>query len=419
MVLVAASASRDAQAQADALAGRVVEDPSRPPRVTGATAEGGTAADRRVLFLAFDGVDVQWCGETEDDPHDNCSSLFQGAVLPYKGGAAERAAVVQTVVADLADFDVIVTTERPPQDVDYDMEAIGQWSPPAGGFLGIAPKIDCFDVDGGDLSFTLDPEDMLPSDTAKVVLQELAHTWGLEHVDSTGDLLFPTVGNAPDPHFEDQCSPIVYTPNLCPRQHAEFCPEGEQNSYQEMLMLFGPRQPDEVAPVVSIVSPSDGAHVPNSFSLVLELHDDIAPQVFATNITFVDGFESAVDLAGPGVFPVALNDVPDGVWTIDVATRDVAGNEGSASITITVGAGEPAAEDESGSGTTDTPATTTGDADGSGDADSSDGDSSDGGGALDDDGGCACGVGLSPAGWHWLMLLAPLRRRASRRSRRS
>ncbi|MFO0635202.1 MAG: hypothetical protein U0168_20335, partial [Nannocystaceae bacterium] len=302
-------------------------------------------------------------------------------------------------------------------DIDYDMEAIGQWSPPAGGFLGIAPKIDCFDGDGGDLSFTLDPPDMLPSDTAKVVLQELAHTWGLEHVDSTGDLLFPTVGNAPDPHFEDQCSPIVYAPDLCPRQHAEFCADGEQNSYQEMLALFGPRQPDEIAPVVTIVSPSDGAHVPNDFSLVLELHDDIAPQVFATTIAFVDGFDSSVELAGPGVFPVALNQVPDGVWTVEVFARDIAGNESSTSITITVGAGEPPTADESGSGGTTDPSTTSGLAEGSS---SSGGGSSDGGGGkLDDDGGCACGVGLSPEGWHWLMLLGLLRARASRRSRRS
>jgi len=371
-------------------ANRRVEDPNRMPRTVGADLEGPRAPMRRVLYLNFDGVDLQWCGPDEDDPHGNCSTIFQGVVLPYQGDAAARAAVVQTVTADLADFDVVVTTERPADDIDYDMEMIGQWSPGGSfGFLGIAPKIDCFDGDGGDVSFTLDPPTLQPPDTAKVVLQELAHTWGLEHVDSTGDLLFPNVGNAPDPKFEDQCSPITYEPPQCPRQHAPNCPEGEQNSWQEMLTLFGPRQPDEVAPTLSIVSPSDGAHVPNDFHLVLELHDDIAPQVFATSIEFVEGFTSDVDLAGPGVFPIALTDVADGVWTVRVTTADPSGNESAQEITITVGQGEPPAVDDSGEAGTSDGADTTGTDDGIADDDGSTGTGT-GEPATEGDDGCGC-----------------------------
>jgi hypothetical protein len=328
-----------------------VEDPLRMPRVVGEELEGPRLPMRRVLYLNFDGVDLQWCGPDEDDPHGNCSTVFQGAVLPYRGGAAERAAVVQTVAADLADFDVVLTTERPPEEIDYDMEMIGQWSPGGvSGFLGIAPKIDCFDGDGGDVSFTLDPMSLTPADTAKVVLQELAHTWGLEHVDSTGDLLFPSVGNAPDPRFEDMCSPITYEPDNCPRQHALHCEDGHQNSYLEMLDLFGPRQPDDVAPTLTIVSPSDGAHVPNDFSLVIELHDDTSPQVFATSIEFVDGFTSDAEFAGPGVFPVALTAVADGEWTVRVTAMDPAGNESTQEIALTVGKGEAPTVDETDTG---------------------------------------------------------------------
>ncbi len=389
--------------------GQRVEDPARPLRAANARLEGRGSVGRRILYLAFDGIDVNWCGDGEDDPHDNCSTVMQGAVLPYRGGAAERAAVVQTVAADLIDFDVVVTTERPDETIDYDMEAIGQWSPPAGGFLGIAPKIDCFDGDGGDLSFTLDPPELQPADVAKVVLQELAHTWGLEHVDSTGDILYPTVGNAPDPKFEDQCSPIVYEPNLCPLQHLEFCDDGEQNSYREMLALFGPRQPDDTAPSLAIVSPSDGARVPNTFTLVLELHDDIAPQNFPTSIAFVDGFESSVELAGPGVFPIALNDVPDGEWTIDIQTQDGAGNQAQGSITVIVGDGEPpAAADDSDSG-----GETTGDAATSDGTSASDSTGAAGPRELDDDGGCGCRNGSPLRGWSsmWLLLALFARRR--------
>lgn len=395
-----------------ASAERLVEDADRRPRTVGADLEGPHAPMRRVLFLNFDGVDLQWCGEDEDDPHGDCSTIFQGVVLPYRGDSAARAAVVQTVTADLADFDVVVTTERPAEDIDYDMEMIGQWAPGGSfGFLGIAPKIDCFDGDGGDVSFTLDPPDLQPADTAKVVLQELAHTWGLEHVDSTGDLLFPSVGNAPDPKFEDQCSPITYEPDQCPRQHLVNCPEGEQNSWQEMLTLFGPRQPDETAPTVEIVSPSDGAHVPNDFHLVLELHDDIAPQVFTTSIEFVEGFTSTSDLAGPGVFPIALTGVEDGVWTVRVTTADPAGNESAQEITITVGQGEPPTVDESGGdgGTSAGPS----DDDGIPDDETGAGESESGGepqSGEDDGCGCASG-GRGAVGAFVLMIAAGLRRR--------
>jgi hypothetical protein len=395
-------------------AGLLVEDPGRPPLAKSEVVPPARAPMRRVLYMNFDGVDLQWCGEGEDDPHGDCSTIFQGVVLPYKGDTAARAAVMQTVAADLVDFDVVLTTERPLPEIDYDMEMIGQWSPGGMfGFLGIAPKIDCFDGDGGDVSFTLDPPTLEPVDTAKVVLQEAAHTWGLEHVDATGDLLFPTVGNAPDPKFEDMCSPITYEPVQCPRQHAPNCPEGEQNSYQEMLTLFGPRQPDDIAPTVTIVSPQDGAHVPTSFDLVLELHDDASPQVFSTSIEFVDAFTSDVELGGPGVFPIALNDVPDGVYTVVVTAADPAGNQGDALIEIVVGNGAPQSADESGSGSG---ATSAGSSDGGADSTSGGGSESTGGPMqMGGDDGCNCGVRRSTTVPSCLLLvLAVVRRRARR-----
>src|SRR5262249_29217740 len=111
---------------------RPVEPVGHVPRVTGQQAHP-RAPMQRALYLNFDGGDIAWCGEGEDDPHGNCSTIFQGAVAPYSGDATARAAVVQTVTHDVQDFDIVITTERPAEEVDYDMEMIGQWSPMLGG----------------------------------------------------------------------------------------------------------------------------------------------------------------------------------------------------------------------------------------------------------------------------------------------
>ncbi len=410
-IVVVLAIAPAALAHADA---RPVEPPGYVPRVAdGETRGRPSGPTRRVLYLNFDGGEIDWCGPGEDDPRMNCSTIFQGAVAPYRGDATARAAVVQTVTHDLEDFDVVVTTERPPDDVDYDMEMIGEWSPMlGGGFLGIAPKIDCFDGDGGDLSFTLDPLDLAPADTAKVVLQELAHTWGLEHVDATGDLLFPTVGNAPDPKFEDMCSPIVYEPQLCPEQHAMFCDAPMQNSHAEMLMLFGERQPDTTAPTLEVLSPDAGAQLPNDFHLVLELHDDVAPQQFTTTIEFVGGFASEVQLAGPGVFPITLSDVPDGLWTLRVSAADPAGNTSVDERMVQVG--PPPSPDESGGESTGAAESSTSDAP---DHDHDHDDESSSGVALDDDGGsCNCDA-AAPVSTMWpLLFVGTMRPRRRRRA---
>ncbi|HEY8380127.1 MAG TPA: hypothetical protein VIK91_26735, partial [Nannocystis sp.] len=109
-----------------------------------------------VVFTNFDGGKMNWCGWGNNSPQNNCSMIFQGTVLPFSGDAARRAAVVQIIRNDFKPFNILVTDIRP-QSGDYDMEMIGDWNPPPqGGFAGIAPSLDCFNGNGGEVSFTLD-----------------------------------------------------------------------------------------------------------------------------------------------------------------------------------------------------------------------------------------------------------------------
>ena len=327
-----------------------ITDPDFDPPVTAAT-HPVRAPQRKVLYINFDGGVLDYCGPGIDDPVDNCSTIFQGAVMPYSGDATNRAAVVQALRQDLADFDVVVTTERPRDDVAYDMEMVGDWYPLVNvGFAGIAPKIDCFDADGGDVSFTLDMQH--PQVTAKVILQELAHTWGLEHVDSPSDLLYPITLGAVDPAFEARCSPIVRlggglvpTEARCPEQHAMHCETPDhQSSHADILALFGPAVSDTEPPTVAILSPDDGASPPGAFHLVIEITDTLAPQTYATTIEIGDLYATELQLTGPGVFPIGIDALPDDTYPLRVTAHDEAGNAAIAEIAIVVG--EPAAGDD-------------------------------------------------------------------------
>ena len=241
-----------------------------------------------ILYVNFDGGVLQsGCG---NDPHNDCSTLahlFDGYVGPFDGNFSQRVAILQATRKDLADFGVTTVIERPPDDVDYTMVIYGDLG--AQSFAGIAPYIDCEDGRRGDTSFT---QGFTSSNTGStVILQEAAHTWGLEHVDATFDILNP-FKSAGQQSFLDECFKIVANTDLeptsgsCNQIHQKFCETGWQNSYREMLLLFGPATPDVQPPVLEIVSPEDeSTHVlPTTISLLGEVTDNLHPQFYRVQI---------------------------------------------------------------------------------------------------------------------------------------
>ncbi len=143
------------------------------PRPTAAAPRQTTP---ELLYINFDGAVLQkGCG---NDPHYDCSTLaglFDGYVGPYLGNTTQRMSILQATRKVVADFGVRVITRRPPDDVDYTMVIYGDLGPQD--FAGVAPYIDCEDLNLGDTSFT---QAFAGSNTGStVILQEAAHTWGL------------------------------------------------------------------------------------------------------------------------------------------------------------------------------------------------------------------------------------------------
>ncbi|MCH9679834.1 MAG: hypothetical protein K0V04_00245 [Deltaproteobacteria bacterium] len=296
------------------------------------------AGTPELLYINFDGGVLQTgCG---NDPHYDCSTLaglFDGYVGPFDGNETQRISILQATRTDLQDFAVQVVVDRPPADVPYTMVMYGDLGPQS--FAGIAPYIDCEDRRGGDTSFT---QGFGSSNTGStVILQEAAHTWGLEHVDSELDILNPFKSAGLNQSFRDECFKIVANTDLEPTQgscnqvHTAFCETGFQNSWREMNLLFGPAIPDTSAPSLEITNPPDESTfvLPTTISLLGEVVDDRHPQFYRVQIFNND--QPIFDESRIGVDLLLINP-PEGDYDLRVVIADEAGNTAEDAVRFTI-----------------------------------------------------------------------------------
>ncbi|MGB1014704.1 MAG: Ig-like domain-containing protein, partial [Nannocystaceae bacterium] len=174
------------------------------------------------------------------------------------------------------------------------------------------------------------------------ISQEIAHAYGLEHVDEPGDIMNPYNAGG-DPGFLDTCIPII--PNngqiYCNAQHAAECGGSgtSQNSYQELLTLFGASSPDNTPPTVSISSPSNGAMYAAgaNFDVQVTASDDIN----VARVELYNGNELlGDDTSSPFAFP--LQNVPAGEYPFQAIAYDDSDNSAMSSVvTVFVGDDDP------------------------------------------------------------------------------
>ena len=381
------------------------------------------AVGQAVVFVNFDGAQLSsgWDDSTQDVTQiGECAGNF----APY-GEGNKRDAVMQAVTNDWAAYNVIVTDERPASG-DYTMNMTGPSNPFGGGVLGIAP-LDCDDEQTpNNITFAFHSIDdgFDASTTATTIGQEVAHSFGLEHVDDPNDIMNPFNAGG-DPSFRDECLQIVQG-GSCPSQHEAQCGSAyAQNSHKELLALFGPNMPDTQQPTVAITFPLDGQEFDpgTEFFLMVDAADDIG----IARVTLVqDGAEIGDDGSSP--FGWEMTGLGAGVYEFYAIAVDAAGNE-THSDTVTIGIGEappPPHEDDGDDGSDS--ADDGGDAgdelgDGGDDEEGDDdGDPADGtalppGFGLDGEGdGCSCNAATDPRGFGLLFWLAVRRRRLTTRS---
>jgi uncharacterized protein (TIGR03382 family) len=349
---------------------------------------GGAQLDPWIIFVNFDGETLT---AGMDSAQQNITQIpgLDGPFAAY-GDGDKRTAVVQAVMADWAAYNMEIVDQRPASG-EYVMNMTGPTNPFGGGVLGIAP-VDCFNMQThSNITFAFHSvDDMFSAPiTATTIGQEVAHSFGLEHVDEPNDIMNPYNAGG-DPTFIDACIPIVGGA-FCSQQHTAHCPDGfQQNAHQELLSMFGPAIVDMDPPVVLIIAPLDGQELDAGIdlSVVASVTDD---SVVVSAQLYDNGDPLMVDTTEP--FGWMIPDLPAGVHTLEVTAVDELGNEGTSPI-VTITVVDPAGAD----GGTDTDADT------------------DGAGQDEDGKGCGCtqsGSGSAPL-WAAGVLLVALRSRRRR-----
>ena len=284
-------------------------------------------AKANTFFLNYDGVTLKKGNQDNSATNTTVFNQFAATYQPY-GAGNKRAASLQAVKADWLKYDVTITDVRPNSGlytmcVNSPTNVIGQ------GVLGVAP-LDCFDNMAANivLAFHSANDQFSATTQATTMSQEIAHAYGLEHVNQPNDIMNPYNAGG-DPSFLDQCLQLDGggNPIMCGQQHQQFCNNGQQNSHAELVWLFGLSEPDLEPPTVTITSPKHGDQLvaPATVTVVAEAADNDA--IAEVNL-YIDGDDvNAPDTTVPYQWVDAV--FPEGTYCLVARALDDSQNEGS------------------------------------------------------------------------------------------
>jgi hypothetical protein len=317
----------------------VVDAPVPPPpdRLVGATpaVAGRELGTPTTLFVNFDGVELGSCNPSNS--HENCHWYNNEEAIPaFSGSLQTKVSVLQAMRRDAADFGIRITAQRPSSDQPYTMMVYGGTEAHFGA-LGSAPAGDCLDQRPNDIGFAYLDGELVEwvNGGATTVLHEAAHTWGLDHVDMERTIMYPSADNQPTA-FGDGCYAVVDDVDLdpgmpsCPELNAELCgADGSQNAAGQYFQA------------------------PASFDVVLDIRDDLHPQVY--DAAFWLGDDPKPE-ARPFIDDhISVVDLPIGTWAFHVELTDQAGNSTRLDFEIEVGEDPPPEPQDGGCGISGVP----------------------------------------------------------------
>ena len=297
----------------------------------------GTApavAASRTVFLNRNGITVS---PGTNDARTNRSTIpkQQTTIPPWNVGAATWAATVTCMREIFAPFNIAIV-ETDPGDVPH-IEAVFGGSPTQFGMpstlAGLSPfTSDCAVIESS-IVFTF--MGVLPADpilACEVQAQEVAHSYGLDHVLLASDPMSYQpyerrrwFQNQDASCGEDDARPCGLNGSVC-RQ--------KQNSVALLLQRVGLRGQagDTVAPTVDIMSPSDGQTVPPAFDVSFTASDNAR---VAMASLYIDGVPSGTAVMAP--FSISTSGLSEGTHKLRIVATDGL-QEKAKEITVTVSA---------------------------------------------------------------------------------
>jgi uncharacterized protein (TIGR03382 family) len=185
-----------------------------------------------------------------------------------------------------------------------------------------------------------------PNEICSTAAQEIAHTWGLDHVVDASDPMTYNPFNGLRQYKDGQAcgsdcqggqSPFGLSCSGSGGQATHLCAmtgTGTQDEVSTILGLFGSSAPDTMPPSVTITSPSNGATVNPGFTVTANVTDDIA--VVSAELK-LDG-TSVKKLGGAPWSWTTSSTLSPGNHHVEVIAIDGGGNMTTAAIDVGYGA---------------------------------------------------------------------------------
>ncbi len=331
-----------------------------------------------VVFVAMDGVTLSpSCGNGQTaNSALNCSPLVNSETTFGAFGGGQAAAEYEQLRQYYDEFDLVMTSNRPPEWLPYTMTVIGGSAGQVGlgGACGVA-NVACDGLKRNHVSLNF-PESC--GGMAETAGQETAHNWGLEHTDNPNDLLYP-FNNGGAKSFIDDCMDISHATGngvtQCDYIHEFYCEAGggeQQNSFAEMMGVFGPKAEDTTPPEILEVVPADGSVFTPSDTITISASITDNSRFVGVKWSWIEGLPPELESytrctnnvcdqdydTGPSFVAseipwdfVVLAMPPLGTYSFQVEVLDAYGNYDTETITIQVTEdGQPGGETDGGEG---------------------------------------------------------------------
>lgn len=307
-----------------------------------------TEPHRSTIFLNFFGAELTAGTNAALDE----SPCVDGAMAwpGFSGSEQQALALIEVFERQMEPYGVrIAYEERPPAHLPYAMVMMGGTPQMLGlpsSVLGVSCSSDCGDFWWRDTTFAF--TDNINPNNASILgttaLHEAAHAFGLAHIGDPTKIMNPFVGSA-DVTWADTCTPYDDSTGgiNCQSTHDDFCEPGAQNSHAELLAYFGTNSIDVEPPSVEILSPAGDVElaVGDGIEIEAEITDDhegygwklVIPEVGQEQVAF--GRETTW----------ALNNLPEGTYTVRVEAIDHDRNVGFDEVKLYVGVPAPVMTD--------------------------------------------------------------------------